>query len=218
MSLENSNNISKESISTGRTLEQYMSRIFPECKSKEDLSNFLDGKTIVDIGSGLTHKNPFSLINIAAGEKEKQINFFGVEPRLLGKGDLKFSIKDKLLEKGNVLVERLSREKLLTQYKKPGEKKLVAALADQLPFTDNSVDILTSVGLVGYWITSKEELKSILEEFSRVLKEEGEIRISAVKPEVLEFFEHDDFKMYKYEDGFVKLVKKPLQNKDKNLD
>ncbi len=201
-----------ETISTGRTLEEYTERVFPEFKTKSELLDYLNGKTIVDVGSGLTHKNPYSLINEGLRDKNRNIKYINLEPKLAGKGDFKFTFKDKLAEKSRVLIEKLDRQELFRFPEKPAKKMSVAAMAEELPFGDSSVDILLSVGLVGYWITDLNDLEKIIKEFSRVLKQKGEVRIHYVKPEIVEpltqLAKVWDFNVgaNKYT-GFVKLTK-----------
>jgi hypothetical protein len=51
---------------TLRNAELYRKSMFPEYSKDADLMNYLKGKFVIDIGSGKTHLNPYSLINVVA--------------------------------------------------------------------------------------------------------------------------------------------------------
>ena len=59
----------------------------------------------------------------------------------------------------------------------PGLEKGIATLADDLPFDDESVDLILSCYVLFAWIGDEDVLESIFREFHRVLKPGGKVKI-----------------------------------------
>lgn len=170
--------------STARDADYYRGSFFPECETEQDLLDYLNqnnGKLVMDVGSGLTHKNPYSLINVVARDKKTKAIFLGIEPRI-GEGQEAFGRKDKrdLIS----AIRRRRKERLLVGT--PGQKYAIAAEVPGLALENGQVDIILSSFLIGYWITKREKLLEIFQEFWRLLREGGEIRLHPVSRTLFE--------------------------------
>src|SRR3989344_8968508 len=105
--------------SSARDAELYRKNLFPEFGSEDELLTYLEDRFTVDIGSGLTHENPYSLINVVARRTGKNVIFIGIEPKvgnLLGG----FSKSDKLI----LLLDKLLSVKRTKHVDLPAENRV----------------------------------------------------------------------------------------------
>ena len=163
--------------SSARGAEVYRKNLFPEFKDGEALLEFLEGKFVVDVGSGTTHKNPYSLINVVGRDSKHDITFLGVEPRV---GNEENNVINKAYLKYEIIGEELRRifKGDFNRLKdRPGEKSVVAGKAEQLPVGKEKVDIILSNYLVSYLIEDEPKMLTIFKEFNDALSENGEIRL-----------------------------------------
>ncbi len=167
--------------STSRDAEYYREALFPDCANQEELLKYLENKVVVDIGSGLTHENPYSLINVAAREKKSNILFLGIDPKVEGAAQ-KFSPFDRL----GLLWYKLRSKNTESFKDTPGQKMAIAAQVPGLPLPDKSVDVILSSAVIGTWITDPQKLLEIFKDFNEVLCEKGEIRINSFFPKMFE--------------------------------
>jgi len=158
------NRFSLPVISTGRSFAYYREVFFAGAQAQEVLSA-LKGKTIVDVGCGLT---PYVSDSMFQACREAGIDFYGVDPKL--SEGFRFGAFDRLKVRGFGSRGKLSRNA-------KGLDKAIAARADDLPFSNGSVDLILSNYLLYAWIDSEPELKNIFTEFYRVLAIGGTINV-----------------------------------------
>ena len=151
-------------ISTTRPLRFYR-RVLFDNQSKEQLQQNLQGKVLVDIGCGLT---PFIEDSMFQWCRRQGIDFYGVDPKV--KDGFKFGTFDRLKS-------RATGARTVPNPAIGGLEKTIATYANELPFEDNSVDIILSCWLVLSWIRDDALLHATFREFDRVLKPGGSIRI-----------------------------------------
>lgn len=151
-------------ISTGRKFAYYR-KIFFDSRSESEVLDSLKGKTIVDIGCGLTPYITESMFQVC---RQNDVDFYGVDPKL--EEGFKFGLFDKL----KVMVIGGSGS---IDANAQGLEKGIATLADNLPFEDESTDLILSCFLIYAWINDESILENIFREFHRVLKSGGEIKI-----------------------------------------
>ena len=151
-------------VSTGRSFEYYR-KIFFENKSEHQVLTELKGKVIADIGCGLT---PYVSDSMFQACRRKDIAFYGIDPKL--ENGFKFGLLDMLKVRivgGGEKIDPDAR----------GLEKGIGTLADDLPFDDDSVDLVLSNYAMYAWINDDAILEGIFEEFHRVLKPGGKVMI-----------------------------------------
>ncbi len=151
-------------ISTTRPLRFYRRALFDN-QSKQQLHKDLQGKVLVDVGCGLT---PFIEDSMFQWCRRHGIDFYGVDPKV--KDGFKFGVFDRL--KSMATGARTIPNPAIA-----GLDKTIATYANELPFEDQSVDIILSCWLVLSWIHDDDLLHNIFQEFDRILKPGGSIRI-----------------------------------------
>lgn len=163
--------------SSARDAELYRKNLFPEFESEDELLTYLEDRFTVDIGSGLTHENPYSLINVVARRTGKNVTFIGIEPKV---GNLSggFSKSDKLIS----LLDTLLSVKRTKRVDLPAGNRVIAAEFPDVNLPAGSVDVILSRSLVGRWIVNPGELLDMFKEFDQILSERGEIRLYPVDP------------------------------------
>lgn len=150
-------------ISTARPFDFYR-KVFFEDLPEQEVLKMLKDKRIVDIGCGLT---PFTQDSMFQKCRDEGIDFFGVDPKL-AKG-FKFGLFDRLKAIGTGAGS-------MPKPNMPGLEKAIAAFADDLPFENESVDIVLSSWLLFAWIQDEALLVRIFKEFDRILKPGGTVR------------------------------------------
>jgi SAM-dependent methyltransferase len=151
-------------ISTGRSFAYYR-KIFFGNRSQREVLKTLEGKRVVDVGCGLTPYVSDSMFQIC---RKQGIDFFGVDPKFADGFRLRPLDVAKIRAVGG-------RGKISPQA--PGLEKCIGARADELPFDDESVDLILSNFLLYAWIQDETILEKIYREFHRVLNDGGEVRI-----------------------------------------
>lgn len=170
-------------LTTDRDAESYRKTLFPETKTVEQLLDHLKGKTVVDLGSGLTHKNPKSLINRVGAKNDEHTLFIGIDPNVGGvKGRRPFERLSRMLER---VLDRVNKKQNL-----PGAKFAIQGELPETTLPEKSVDIFTSNYSLGLWVRDAKQLHSIFEAMEYSLTHDGEIRIGGAIPRAL--FEQDD--------------------------
>jgi SAM-dependent methyltransferase len=157
------NSFSLPVISTGRSFFYYRN-IFFDNKSGPTVLSELQGQCILDIGCGLT---PYVSDSMFQACHSAGVDFYGIDPKLaegfkLGPFD---RVKIKATGGGEI------------NHDAPGLEKGIATLADDLPFDDESVDLILSCYVLFAWIGDEDVLENIFREFHRVLKPGGEVKI-----------------------------------------
>jgi SAM-dependent methyltransferase len=157
------NRFSLPVISTGRSFAYYRKIFFNKQCPRNVLSSLAD-KKIVDIGCGLT---PYVSNSMFQACHKAGVEFYGVDPKLAD--GFKFGPFD------NAKIRAVGGGRMNKD--SPGLEKGIGTLADDLPFDDNSVDLLLSCYVLFAWISDEKILEKIFSEFLRVLKPGGEVRI-----------------------------------------
>jgi SAM-dependent methyltransferase len=151
-------------ISTGRSFAYYR-KIFFGNRSQNEVLKTLESRRVVDVGCGLTPYVSDSMFQVC---RKQGIDFFGVDPKFANGFRLRPLDVAKIRVVGG-------RGKISPQA--PGLDKCIGAHADELPFDDDSIDLILSNFLLYAWIQDETILENIYREFHRVLKDGGEVRI-----------------------------------------
>jgi SAM-dependent methyltransferase len=151
-------------ISTGRPFAFYRNVLFGGLSEAEVLAE-VRGKTIVDVGCGLT---PYLADSMFQACRAAGVEFYGVDPKI-GQG-FTFGAFDRL--KSLATGARHTPDPAA-----PGLERAKAAFAHELPFADASVDVILSNFLLGAWIRDEKILAPIFGEFHRILKPGGRVRL-----------------------------------------
>ena len=163
------NRLSLPVISTGRSFRYYR-RLFFNGDSATQVLRDLRQSRILDIGCGLT---PYVNNSMFQACYRAQVEFYGIDPKL-GQGfRLGAFDRAKTLATGGVIDPN-----------PPGLERAIAASADDLPFADESVDLILSCYLLHAWIIDERLLDGIFKEFYRVLKPGGRVKIFPAPPYV----------------------------------
>ncbi len=149
-------------LSTGRPFSYYRQAFF-EGQREEEVFASLHGKRILDVGCGLTPFVPESFFQRCYQE---DIELYGVDPKL---ENLQFGWID------HVAVMAMRGRPIWKDA--PGGERRIAAFAQELPFDDDSVDLVLSSWLLYIWLRGPI-LLDIFTELHRVLKIGGEIRMA----------------------------------------
>lgn len=155
-------------ISTGRPFAFYREVFFGN-RSESEVLEELRGKTILDVGCGLT---PFTKDSMFQACHSAGIDFYGVDPKLAE--GLQFGAFDRLK------IAASGGEGMDSNA--PGEDHRLGIYSDDLPFDDGSVDLILSSWALFVWITDPQILESVFAEAARVLKPGGEVRIYPTPP------------------------------------
>jgi SAM-dependent methyltransferase len=150
-------------ISTGRPFSYYR-KIFFDNKPASTVLRELQGQCILDIGCGLT---PYVSDSMFQACHNAGVDFYGIDPKLAEGFKLGPFDRAKIMATGSGKIN----------HDAPGLEKGIATLADDLPFDDESVDLILSCYVLFAWIGDEDNLESIFREFHRVLKPGGEVKI-----------------------------------------
>lgn len=151
-------------ISTGRPFSFYR-HVFFDDRSEADVLAELAGKTVVDIGCGLTPFVKDSMFQVA---NAAGVEFYGVDPKI--GSAFKFGPFDRLKVfftggRGGIDPEA------------PYLERAIGTYANQLPMADGKVDAILSSWLLTVWVRDEALLAEIFTEFWRVLKPGGSVQI-----------------------------------------
>lgn len=150
-------------VSTGRSFAYYRS-IFFDSKSATKVLRQLQDQRVLDIGCGLT---PYVEDSMFQACRRAGVEFYGVDPKL--EQGFTFGSFDRAMIRATGGGRVNPRA--------PGLERGVAATADDLPFDDESVDLVISCYLLFAWIEDESMLYDIFREFYRVLKPGGMVKI-----------------------------------------
>ncbi|MFT5691659.1 MAG: SAM-dependent methyltransferase [Oceanicoccus sp.] len=151
-------------INTGRPFRYYQ-KVFFNKQSKASVLESLQGKKLVDIGCGYTPYAPDSMFRACFDDG---IEFYGVDPII--KKNMKFKPSDEFYT-------RLTGGSGKFNANAPGVERALSAMADDLPFDDEEIDMILSSWLILIWINEEPELLKIFSEFLRVLKPGGSFNL-----------------------------------------
>jgi SAM-dependent methyltransferase len=157
------NRLSLPVISTGRSFDYYR-KIFFDNDSFSAVLQELQGQCILDIGCGLT---PYASDSMFQACYRDGVDFYGIDPKLAEGFKLGPFDRAKIMATGGGTMN----------HDAPGLEKGIATLADDLPFEDESVDLILSCYLLFAWIGEEDILETIFREFYRVLKPGGVVKI-----------------------------------------
>lgn len=143
----------------------YYRKVFYQGQSRAEVLKYLMGKRIVDVGCGYT---PYAEDSMFRACYEAGVEFYGIDP-LIGT-DIKFGLKERTLA-------RATGGRGIFNAAAPGLSRALNATAQELPFDNQSVDEILCSYLMFVWIEDEEILADILEEFLRVLKVGGQVKL-----------------------------------------
>ena len=143
----------------------YYRKVFYQGQSRSAVLHSLKGKRVVDVGCGYTPYAPDSMFRAC---HDVGVEFYGIDP-LIGT-DIKFGLKERTLA-------RATGGRGIFNAEAPGLSRALSATAQMLPFDDQSVDEILCSYLMFVWIEDEEILADIFEEFLRVLKPGGQIKL-----------------------------------------
>lgn len=181
-------------LHTARSFAYYR-KIFYRDQTGEQVLRDLRSKMVLDIGCGYT---PYASDSMFRACHSAGIDFYGIDP-LIG-GDIRFGFKERALARATGGSGQFTRNA-------PGLDRALPATAQDLPFDDASVDEILSSYLLFVWIEDEETLAAIFEEFYRVLKPGGTIRLFPLSDWRLLDFDsrrlHDILSRFSIEQTFV---------------
>lgn len=151
-------------ISTARPFSFYR-RVFFDNAHPEFLHVQLQDKTIADIGCGLT---PFIADSMFQWCQRRGIDFYGIDPKI--GTDFRFNTFDRVKTWASGSRAPLDRNA-------PGMDKALSAYANALPFNDHQLDLILSSWLLFAWIDDPAMLADIFNEFHRVLRQGGSVKL-----------------------------------------
>lgn len=151
-------------LHTSRSFGFYR-RVFYQGMPEEALLASLKNRRVVDVGCGYT---PYAQDSMFQACHRAEIEFYGVDPVL--KTTPSFGFKERALAK---LVGSSGR----FNTNAAGLKKALPATAQSLPFDDQSVDEVLCSYLLFVWIEDERLLADIFNEFDRVPKPDGVLKL-----------------------------------------
>ncbi|MEH6593643.1 MAG: class I SAM-dependent methyltransferase [Halioglobus sp.] len=143
----------------------YYRKVFYQGQSRSEVLHKLTDKRIVDVGCGYT---PYAEDSMFRACHDAHIEFYGVDP-LIGT-EIKFGLRERALVRATGGRGNLNPEA-------PGLSRAIGTTAQELPFDDQSVDEILCSYLMFVWIEDEGILADILEEFLRVLKTGGQVKL-----------------------------------------
>lgn len=149
---------------TARSFSYYR-KIFYSNESVRAVIERLRGQRIVDIGCGYT---PYASDSMFRACHDADIEFYGVDP-VIGR-NIEFGLKERILARSTGGGGDFSADA-------PGLSKALAASAQELSFEDESVDEILCSYLLFVWIEDEQLLAEILNEFLRVLRPGGTVKL-----------------------------------------
>ncbi len=149
---------------TARPFSHYR-KIFYPGQSRSQVLKSLSGKRIVDVGCGYT---PYAEDSMFRACHDAGIEFYGVDPLI--DTDIKFGLKERTLT-------RATGGRGIFNAEAPGLARALSTTAQELPFDDQSVDEILCSYLMFVWIEDEDILADILEEYLRVLKTGGQVKL-----------------------------------------
>ena len=149
---------------TARSFQAYR-KVFYQNQPESVVLSQLHGKRIVDIGCGYT---PYADDSMFRAAHEADVEFYGVDP-LIRMG-IRFGFRERALARATGGSGRFRTDP-------PGVEKALRTTAQELPFQDQSIDEILCSYLLFVWIEDEATLADIFEEFRRVLKPGGLVKI-----------------------------------------
>lgn len=149
---------------TARSFDSYR-KVFYRNRPRSTVLSQLQDKRIVDVGCGYT---PYAGDSMFRACHQAGIEFYGVDP--LVSDDIHFGFKERILARATG-----GRGDFRTD--PPGIERALCATAQALPFEEQSVDEILCSYLLFVWIEDEETLADIFEEFQRVLKPGGVVKL-----------------------------------------
>lgn len=151
---------------TGRGIDEYSQEL--GFSSREEFINYIQGKDVVDLGSGKGALSKDIANNNIDG------NIISVNPRLSDRFWLEENIKSNREKFPDISEEQ---NKNIQKYH---NSRAIAAYAQLLPLKDNSVDIILDSNAILYYIDTLDEFRDAINEMFRVLKPGGKIRMGKI--------------------------------------
>jgi len=143
----------------------YYRRVFFDDQPAQTALASLQGKKVLDIGCGYS---PYSKESMFRACYDNGIEFYGVDRALK---------QSHAFRSSDVLLARLTGGTGKYDINSPGLERAISATANQLPFFDNTIDMILSCWFIPIWIDTEEELLAVFAEIYRILKVGGTISL-----------------------------------------
>jgi SAM-dependent methyltransferase len=143
----------------------YYRKVFYRGQPRSRVLKQLQGQRIVDVGCGYT---PYASDSMFRACYDAGIEFYGIDP-LIGT-DINFGFRE-------WAVARATGGRGVFDTNAPGLSRALPATAQEMPFDDQSIDEILCSYLLFVWINEEALLATILEEFHRVLKPGGHVKL-----------------------------------------
>lgn len=149
---------------TARSFHAYR-KVFYQGRPGSVVLSQLQNKRIVDVGCGYT---PYADDSMFRAAHEAGVEFYGVDPLI--RTDIRFGFRERALARATGGSGHFRADP-------PGIEKALCATAQELPFDDQSVDEILCSYLLFVWIEDENTLADIFDEFRRVLRPGGLVKI-----------------------------------------
>jgi SAM-dependent methyltransferase len=171
---------------TSRNAWEYSKLLFPDFRTPEDAFRFVQSRQlVVDIGSGLTHLTPYSLISRSARENGDDSRMVGIEPRTGYPVDEEGGFSSSNLAKQMIadMLQHFARRLTLrpVHHDLPAEKHTLPCDAARLPLETGSADQVLSSFCYPWWVDD-DHLAPIFREGTRILRPGGQMRLAPMDP------------------------------------
>ncbi len=162
------------------TIREYREMLFPDFKTDELLFDYMDGKTVLFIGSTLEYERLYHILDPLkriGDTKACLMRLIGLQP-IVGAPEPE-------VEKNGFSAPQDDRLQIRWMFLEPptrraeSEEKLSINEqgASSFPFADNSIDLILSSFLIPYWVDAPRDLREIFKEFMRTLRAFRQIRL-----------------------------------------
>jgi len=149
---------------TARSFHAYR-KVFYDNRPESVVLSQLQEKRVVDIGCGYT---PYADDSMFRAAHDAGVEFFGIDPLI--SSDIHFGFRERALA-------RATGGRGCFDTNPPGIEKAISTTAQELPFDDQSVNEILCSYLLFVWIEDETTLADIFDEFLRVLKPGGVVKI-----------------------------------------
>ena len=161
-------------------IREYREMLFPDFKTDEFLFDYMDGKTVLFIGSELEYERLYRILaplKRIGDNKKCLMRLIGLQPVV--------GAPEPEVGKNGFSAPQDDRLRIRWMFLQPPARG--AGFEDQLfvneqgassfPFADNSIDLILSSFLIPYWVDAPRDLREIFKEFTRTLRAFRQIRL-----------------------------------------
>jgi hypothetical protein len=150
------------------TMREYRQMLFPDFETDELLFDYMDGKTVLFIGSDLEYERLYRILaplKRIDDTKACLMRLIGLNPVISAPEEDRLRIRWMFLQPPTVHAGF------------EGQLSANEQGAPSFPFADNSIDLILSSFLIPYWVDAPRDLLEIFTEFMRALRAFRQIRL-----------------------------------------